>query len=202
MLILARYCNIDYVWASTYQHMSKDIPKVVSYDIACQWKPRLMERLSNLPEHVRIEVPEGTLRYAIPKYHFMGHKEKNHHQFSFNMMSGVGRTDGEEIERGWSRHDATSGSVREMGPGSRQDTLEDHFGSANWEKKIGLGSSLLSVVQYDILTLVQVSCWRNVWQRLERTKNYTLNYTKTSRPTYARRTLSCGRMKWRNGRRT
>ena len=143
--LCCRYSYMDYALLSTLTLDEPTLPKeiTVSYDIACQWQPRLMERLSNLPEHVRIEVPEGTLRYAIPKYHFMGHKEKNHHQFSYNMMPGVGRTDGEEIECGWSRHDATSGSIREMGPGSRQDTLEDHFGASNWQKKIGLGMSLV-----------------------------------------------------------
>jgi hypothetical protein len=31
-----RYCNIDYIVASTLHHMSKFTPLVLSYDIACQ----------------------------------------------------------------------------------------------------------------------------------------------------------------------
>lgn len=51
----------------------------------------------------------------------------------------MGRTDGEEIEQNWARHDGTAGSTREMGPGSRHDTLEDHFGWANWQKVVKIG---------------------------------------------------------------
>ena len=46
----------------------------------------------------------------------------------------------------------TGTSTREMGPGSRHDTLEDHFGNANWQKLVTLGmcsyscSSILSHV--------------------------------------------------------
>lgn len=98
-----------------------------------------MARLQALPDHIQIVVPEGSLRYAIPKYHFAGHKSLGHAWLSLNYLLGVGRTDGEEIERNWARHDATSGSTREMGPGSRHDTLEDHFGWANWLRLLGLG---------------------------------------------------------------
>ncbi|KAI0682315.1 hypothetical protein BC835DRAFT_1311595, partial [Cytidiella melzeri] len=133
-----RYCNIDYVFASAYLQGPRNVQKVVSYDIACQWEPRLAERLQNLPAHVQIGIPSGSIRYAIPKYHFMGHKSKNHHKFSLNVMPGVGRTNGEEIERNWSRHDATSASVRKMGPGLCHDMLEDHFSWANWLKFTGL----------------------------------------------------------------
>lgn len=56
-----------------------------------------------------------------------------------NLMPGIARVDGEEPERHWSRHNMVAPSTREMGPGSRQDTLEDGFGSANWNKFAGIG---------------------------------------------------------------
>lgn len=78
------------------------------------------------------------MQYAIPKYHLNGHKEDNHNQFSLNFMRGVGRMDGEEVERGWSRFDGMAASTREMGPSSREETLEDHFDFNNNDKYFGL----------------------------------------------------------------
>lgn len=60
-------------------------------------------------------------------------------------MPGVGRTDGEEIERSWARHSGTASSTREMGPGSRHDTLEDHFGWSNWMKYSSMGECTLAI---------------------------------------------------------
>ena len=101
----------------------------------------LLERITLLPDHLQINIPTGELRYVIPKYHFNAHKEKDHNRYSLNLVAGVGRTDGEEIERNWSRHDGTAGSTREMAPGSRHDTLEDHFGWANWQRLLRLRES-------------------------------------------------------------
>lgn len=115
---------------------------VLSYDIACQWMLHLFQRIATdgFPPHLRVDLPVGEeLRFAIPKYHFWGHTGENHNQFSFNLIRGAGRTDGEEVERNWWRHDATSASTREMGPGSRHDTLEDHFQWSNFGKLVGLG---------------------------------------------------------------
>lgn len=121
--------------------VSQKIPSlVISYDIACQWSTHFLQRVSKFPEHLHIQVPAGDIRFAIPMYHFKAHKDDEKHcQFSLHLMRGVGRTDSEEIERQWSRHDATAASTREMGPGSREDTLEDHFSFANWQKYITLG---------------------------------------------------------------
>lgn len=139
-----RFCNIDYIVIAAFATLFGKQPKhplLLSYDIACQWAVNFLRRLKEFPEHLQIELPVGELRFAIPKYHFNGHKEKDHTQYSLNLMPGAGRTDGEEIERTWPRHDGTATSTREMGPGFRHDTLEDHFGFGNWQKLVGLGTS-------------------------------------------------------------
>lgn len=59
--------------------------------------------------------------------------------FSFNFTPQVGRTDGEAPERGWSAINAIAGSTKQMGPGSRLDTLDDHFGDYNWRKVASIG---------------------------------------------------------------
>ncbi|THU83963.1 hypothetical protein K435DRAFT_595662, partial [Dendrothele bispora CBS 962.96] len=59
-----------------------------------------------------------------------------------NYTHGVGQTDAEGIERVWSGLGGVATSLKEMGPGSHHDTLEDHIGHWNWCKVIGLGSIL------------------------------------------------------------
>ena len=54
-------------------------------------------------------------------------------------MPGVGRTDGEGIERNWSEINRVANSTKEMGPGARHDTIDDHFGHHNFRKFVGLG---------------------------------------------------------------
>ena len=93
----------------------------------CQYMLYLLERVKALPPHLQIELPVGEVRYAIPKYHLNGHKEEDHNKYLLNFMPGSGRTDGEEVKREWSRFNGTAASTREMGPGSREETLEDHF---------------------------------------------------------------------------
>lgn len=118
------------------------VPLVLSYDIVCQWEKNLLERMEEerFPKHLIVNLPGELVRVVIPKYHFNGHKEENHNRYSLNLVPGVGRTDGEEIERNWGRHNATAASTREMGPGSRHDTLEDHFGWNNHRKTVGFGT--------------------------------------------------------------
>lgn len=143
MLTPYRYCNIDYIVASvvTLLWPLALLPLLLSYDIICQWIKNLLERFGDpvFPAHLRTAVPTGDVRYVIPKYHFNGHKEANHNRFSLNFKRGSGRTDGEEVERNWFRHNSTAASTREMGPGSRHDTLDDHFGWNNFLKNIKLG---------------------------------------------------------------
>jgi hypothetical protein len=80
--------------------------------------------------------------FLVPKFHLPAHTEKCQKQFSFNLTPHVGRTDGEAPERGWANSNPLSSSTKEMGPGSRRDTLDDHFGDWNYKKVIGLGKSI------------------------------------------------------------
>lgn len=78
--------------------------------------------------------------FLVPKFHLAAHTEKCRTRFSFNLTKGVGRTDGEAPERGWAEVNPLAASTREMGPGSRRDTLDSHFNDYNWRKIIGLGT--------------------------------------------------------------
>ncbi|KAG1846964.1 hypothetical protein C8R48DRAFT_750553 [Suillus tomentosus] len=97
---------------------------VISYNVACQWKVNLLNRMNGICFHASAHDD----RCAIPH--------------SLNLMPGVGRTDGEGIERNWAEINRVANSTKEMGPGARHDTLDDHFGHHNWRKFVGLGLSL------------------------------------------------------------
>jgi hypothetical protein len=108
---------------------------VASYDIACQWSKKFWTRMAAaFPETWRINMSEVDIRFLVPKFHLPAHIESCQRSFSFNYARFVGRTDGEAPERGWADLNGLAYSTHEMGPGSRQDTIEDHLGDWNWKK--------------------------------------------------------------------
>ena len=106
---------------------------VVSYDIACQWSQNLSKRVQTYPTNP-LSSNEIDLTFLVPKFHLPAHIEKCQTNYSFNLVPGVGRTDGEAPERGWADINSVATSTKEMGPGSRRDTLDDLFGARNWMK--------------------------------------------------------------------
>lgn len=130
---------MDYIILSALKSYGDLPPLIISYDIICQWWLNFIVRMRKYPMELQLELADKDIQCAIPKYHLRAHKEKNHNQYSLDLMPGAGRTCGEGIERNWPKHEETAASTREMGPGSRHDTLEDHFGYANWRVYTSLG---------------------------------------------------------------
>ncbi|KAF8065986.1 hypothetical protein FPV67DRAFT_1692449 [Lyophyllum atratum] len=120
-----RYVNMDFFFLSS---LTQNAPQqiVVSYDIACQWGRNLKSRCKIYPSN-----PYGDLKFIhlVPKFHLRAHRPECHVNYSFNLTPHVGRTDGKAPERGWAAVNAVATSTKEMGPGSRCDTLDDHFAS-------------------------------------------------------------------------
>ena len=137
LYFLNRYSNMDYVFASALHHHSPKISKVVSYDIACQWAIHLVERIKRLPSLIRLHII-FSLTFVIPKLHIYGHKLHCQLNDSFHLHPGVGNTNGEGIERSHSFIGPMGTATREMGPGSRHDTLDDGWGYWNWLKFVSL----------------------------------------------------------------
>ncbi|KAJ7763898.1 hypothetical protein B0H14DRAFT_3510550 [Mycena olivaceomarginata] len=110
-----KYGNMDYAVASAWKHFASLMFFLLSYDIMCQWYKNLGQRLLKLP-------PSRFSRYS---------------------SSWAPRNlDMEGIERIWSSSGQMGASTREMGPGSRQDTLDDFWHYWNWNKVVGMGSIL------------------------------------------------------------
>ncbi|KAG0698806.1 hypothetical protein DFH29DRAFT_983758 [Suillus ampliporus] len=130
-----RYTNMDFLFFSTL------------HGRACQWHKNLWERTSAMPSEFHLDHATKSIRFFVPKFHLLAHILKCQTMFSFNFSKNVGCTDGEAPERGWSNINPVTSSMKEMGPGSQRDTLDDHFGDWNWKKVVGLGSTLLRKIK-------------------------------------------------------
>lgn len=139
-----RYINMDYILASTLV----DAPLghlLIVYDIACQWSKHLRDRLSELRSSIDVNLNTVKITTAIPKGHIKGHGKACQSAFSLNYLPGSARTDGEGVERDWAHMNALTASTREMGPGNRHETLDDHWGAWNWQKILKLGTSINTI---------------------------------------------------------
>lgn len=135
---VCRYANMDYCFASLIRHHNSQLQKVVSYDIVCQWPKSVIERVKHLPPLVHFHLARDMICFAVPKLHIHSHTKHCQENYSLNYLPGVGRTDGEGIERPWANIGATATSTRVMGPGAHIETLNNHWSHWNWQKVIGL----------------------------------------------------------------
>ena len=145
LLIFTRYLNTDYIFLKSLP-ISDLIFLIVSYDIVCQWHKNLWERMKIFPHEQVFFNNIKYIRFLVPKFHLPSHVEACNLSFSFNLTRGVGRTDGEAPERGWANINPAAQSTKEMGPGTRRDTLDDHFGDWNWKKIIKMGGLFMFCV--------------------------------------------------------
>ncbi|KAJ7028207.1 hypothetical protein C8F04DRAFT_1291706 [Mycena alexandri] len=137
-----RYSNMDWIFSTIMRWKDERLEKVISYDIICQWFLKLFERLLKLPGIVRFVIVAKLFRFVIPKMHIHSHTLACQLIFSLNFLLGAGQTDGEGIERPWANLGGVATSTREMGPGSRRDTLDSHLSYWNWSKLIGIADLL------------------------------------------------------------
>ncbi|KAG1726126.1 hypothetical protein EDD22DRAFT_982820 [Suillus occidentalis] len=136
-----KYVNMDYLVFSVLVSFGLAVFNL-SYDIACQWHKKIWSRNSMMPQRLQFNRENKTVRFFVPKFHLKAHIQSCQTTFSFNFSKWVGRTDGEAPERGWADINRVATSTREMGPGNRRDTLDDHFGDWNWKKTTMLGMLL------------------------------------------------------------
>lgn len=136
---ILRYCNMDYVVFSALRNF-KFNEIGLSYDIACQWGQKLRQRLKHLPSDFQLNGEAVKIHFFIPKFHLPCHKLECQSKFSFNLRCGVGRTDGEGIERDWSIMNMAASTTKEMGEGCRHDALDDYWGDWNYRKTLTFGA--------------------------------------------------------------
>lgn len=135
----ARFVNADLALRGALQGTEGVKRRICAYDIACQF-------VANLHDRWRKEFPEfniDNLTLLIGKMHITNHVELCQWLFSFYFQSGVGRMDGEGVERFWSEVNHAAGSTKQMGRGHRMDTLDDLIDDWNKGKLLNFGEFLV-----------------------------------------------------------
>ncbi|KAJ7796830.1 hypothetical protein B0H13DRAFT_2245360 [Mycena leptocephala] len=139
-----RYSNMDYLFVSSVIGMVV-MGIIASYDIACQWGHNFWDRMKKMPPPMQL--PDWIeIQFKVPKFHLPPHVKKCHGPYSFNFTKGVGRTDGESVERNWAWLNRAARFISVMGPGSRDDTLDDLCGWTNWRKTVDLGKRAFTMI--------------------------------------------------------
>ncbi|KAJ7919700.1 hypothetical protein B0H13DRAFT_2428738 [Mycena leptocephala] len=136
-----RYANMDFIVASALAGFCL-LLLTISYDIACQWKTNLAKRMEKLPADIRPPLESIKLQCALPVWHAASHVEHCQDANSLSFKTGVGKSDGEGVERTWSRLNPAAFSTKDAGRGQRADTLEGKIDDQNYLKNVGLGESL------------------------------------------------------------
>ncbi|KAJ7817577.1 hypothetical protein B0H13DRAFT_1662585 [Mycena leptocephala] len=130
-----RYANMDFiVMASLVGVMLMML--TISYDIACQWKKNLPSRNAKLPERIRLDLSSVEVQCGLPVWHASSHEVECSNENSLSFLVGVGKSDGEGVERTWADLNPASFHTKEMGVGNRADTLEDKVDSHNFLKNL------------------------------------------------------------------
>ena len=119
---------------------------IISYDITCQWSINLQERMFSFNHQFFLFNGVTQVKFFVPKFHLPAHISACQSKYLFNYGKGVGWTEEEAPERGWSDTNTLAPSTREMGPGSRWDTLNYHFGDHNWQKVTRMGKWCITQV--------------------------------------------------------
>src|SRR5271163_875922 len=103
-----RYLNMDYLYFSSLRD-TKIKRLVVSYDIACQWRLNLFNRMEIMPESLCLSPTIEAITYLMPKFHLPAHIKKCNLMFSFNLTWG-GWSNGWRGPRAWLVRHKSSGT--------------------------------------------------------------------------------------------
>ncbi|KAJ7175542.1 hypothetical protein C8R46DRAFT_1030587 [Mycena filopes] len=116
------------------------LASIGAVDVQPPLRRRLLryERMSKLPEPMRLKLAPSNVWWKVPNFHLPPHKKPCHSPYSFHWMWGAGMTHGEGVEQNWAFSNGAAASTRLMGPGSRQATLEDVFGFHNYDRILAM----------------------------------------------------------------
>jgi hypothetical protein len=144
---------------------------VLSYDIGCQWSKNLQQRVLEFPEDMRLDA-NANIEVKVPNWHINGHGEFCRTHYSSNYLKGAGRTCGEDVETSWVGTNPLGPSVRELGPASRHELLNDQWNGWNFQKIVGfrmfypiLYSCLLIIIKVNFSqsdSRMHLTCERNI----------------------------------------
>ncbi|KAJ7437065.1 hypothetical protein B0H11DRAFT_2255628 [Mycena galericulata] len=131
-----RYANMDYITMSALAGFDLD-ELAISYDIACQWEKYLPARMAKLPPDLQIDLDAIRLQCGLPVWHASAHEKSCANKNSLSFLEGLGRSDGEGVERLWAYLNRGAYHTKDMNIGNRADAIEDKLDSHNHLKNLG-----------------------------------------------------------------
>jgi hypothetical protein len=165
---------MDFLFFSTIRGVLMNV--LVAYDIACQWYKNLGARMMLLSNELQPSISVEKIQAKVSTYHLIfeccsisrcvqvgvfhiqAHESRCHAPWGLALTRGAGRTDGEAIERLWSNLNGAASSTKEMGPGSRQDTLDGFCGFNNWRKLNLLREFISHIHSLPVISHIPSSC--------------------------------------------
>jgi hypothetical protein len=137
-MTLIRQINMDYSLCKALSYNMESIPiELVMYDIMCQYKVHLKERVQRSPE---LSIPDSLeLCTGIRLFHIHGHQDSCLPRFSSSYIPGAKQVDGEIIETLWAPLNNISQSIWGMSLAHRQEVLDAHMNHSNWKKMVRIG---------------------------------------------------------------
>ncbi|KAJ7103991.1 hypothetical protein B0H15DRAFT_942026 [Mycena belliarum] len=136
-----RYANMDYIVMAALVGFAL-LLLTISYDIGCQWKVHLATRNKRLPRAIRLPVEGVNIQFGLPVWHASAHEEECRNNNALSFKQGVGKSNGEGVERVWSVLNPAAFSTKDAGLGQRADIMEGKIDNHNFLKNIGEGDAL------------------------------------------------------------
>ncbi|KAJ7764957.1 hypothetical protein DFH07DRAFT_770232 [Mycena maculata] len=136
-----RYVNMDYIVLSALVGFSLMF-LTISYDIGCQWKTHLRERNTRMPPELQLDFDKFTFQCTLPVWRAGSHNEDCAKDNSLSYKPGVGKSDGEGVERTWAVLNPAAYHTKDAGRGQRVDSIEDKIDNHNFLKNLDQGDSL------------------------------------------------------------
>ena len=162
----SRFIMADYALHGALEGSEQVQRRVLAYDIGCQYSINLEARFQK-------QFPITTvsdLEILVGKMHVRNHVEECHWRCSLNYTPGVGRLDGEVAERWWSEANQLAGSTKQMNPGHREDTLNDHINDWNRRKMQGYGEYFINIsLSFFLRLLIAKAAERALTNKVYRT---------------------------------
>ncbi|KAJ7080875.1 hypothetical protein C8R43DRAFT_965666 [Mycena crocata] len=100
------------------------------------------EGMGDLQKGERWILEKTKMLYGLPVWHVAAHVTKCQVQNLLSYQVGVGRTDGEGIERTWLTLNLLSWATKEMGAGARHEAIKDKLNHMNFQRNITQGTTL------------------------------------------------------------
>ena len=132
---------MDYAFVNALRFVISCKVFLLMYDIMCQWYPRFPQRIESVHEALGVApdfLQTLTIKRGIGLFHVHSHIKECYAQYAPSFIVGAGVVDGEVIETLWADLNEAAGSLRAMGTGHRQETLDMLMSDSNWKKLIAM----------------------------------------------------------------